>query len=49
MGFIDKLRNIVRMGKPAPKGPAERVEGAVRQVGEQVKDIGKNIWDALKK
>jgi uncharacterized protein YjbJ (UPF0337 family) len=31
------------------EGRAERVEGAGRQVGEQVKDTGKNIKDAFKK
>ena len=31
------------------EGRAERVEGAGRQVGEQVKDAGKNIKDAFKK
>jgi uncharacterized protein YjbJ (UPF0337 family) len=30
------------------KGQAERVEGAGRQVGEQVKDAGKNMRDAFK-
>ena len=31
------------------KGRGERAEGAARQVGEQVKDAGKNIKDAFKK
>lgn len=31
------------------KGQAERAEGATRQVGEQVKDAGKNIRDAFKR
>jgi uncharacterized protein YjbJ (UPF0337 family) len=30
------------------KGQAERVEGAGRQVGEQVKDAGKNVREAFK-
>jgi uncharacterized protein YjbJ (UPF0337 family) len=30
------------------RGQAERVEGAGRQVGEQVKDAGKNVRDAFK-
>jgi uncharacterized protein YjbJ (UPF0337 family) len=29
-------------------GQAERVEGATRQVGEQVKDSAKNVRDAFK-
>jgi uncharacterized protein YjbJ (UPF0337 family) len=29
------------------RGQAERVEGATRQVGEQVKDAGKNVRDAF--
>jgi hypothetical protein len=28
---------------------ADRVEGAGRQVGEQVKDTGKNAWKAFRK
>jgi uncharacterized protein YjbJ (UPF0337 family) len=31
------------------KGQAERAGGATRQVGEQVKDAGKNVRDAFKK
>lgn len=31
------------------KGQADRVEGAGRQVGEQVKDAAKNVKDAFKK
>jgi uncharacterized protein YjbJ (UPF0337 family) len=31
------------------KGEAERAGGATRQVGEQVKDAGKNARDAFKK
>jgi uncharacterized protein YjbJ (UPF0337 family) len=31
------------------EGRAERVEGAGRQVGEQVKDAGRNMKDAFKK
>jgi uncharacterized protein YjbJ (UPF0337 family) len=30
------------------KGQAERIDGAGRQVGEQVKDAGKNVKDAFK-
>jgi uncharacterized protein YjbJ (UPF0337 family) len=30
------------------KGKGERIEGAGRQVGEQVKDAGKNVRDAFK-
>jgi uncharacterized protein YjbJ (UPF0337 family) len=30
------------------KGRGERVDGAARQVGEQVKDAGKNVRDAFK-
>jgi uncharacterized protein YjbJ (UPF0337 family) len=30
------------------KGQGERVDGAARQVGEQVKDAGKNVRDAFK-
>jgi uncharacterized protein YjbJ (UPF0337 family) len=29
------------------EGQGERVEGAARQVGEQVKDAGKNVRDAF--
>jgi len=31
------------------EGKTERVEGAGRQVGEQVKDAGKNVRDAFKR
>ena len=31
------------------KGLANRVEGASRQVGERVKDAGKNAWKAFRK
>jgi uncharacterized protein YjbJ (UPF0337 family) len=31
------------------EGQGERIHGATRQVGEQVKDSGKNIRDAFKK
>ena len=31
------------------EGKTERVEGAGRQVGEQVKDAGKNVKDAFKR
>jgi uncharacterized protein YjbJ (UPF0337 family) len=30
------------------RGQGERIEGAARQVGEQVKDAGKNVRDAFK-
>jgi uncharacterized protein YjbJ (UPF0337 family) len=30
------------------EGRGERVEGGARQVGEQVKDAGKNVRDAFK-
>lgn len=30
------------------KGEAERIGGAGRQAGEQVKDVGKNVRDAFK-
>jgi uncharacterized protein YjbJ (UPF0337 family) len=30
------------------EGQGERVHGATRQVGEQVKDAGKNVRDAFK-
>ena len=30
------------------RGQGERIEGATRQVGEQVKDAGKNVRDAFK-
>jgi uncharacterized protein YjbJ (UPF0337 family) len=58
MGFMDKLRNKLQMGKGRAKqdigratddpyleteGRADRVGGATRQVGEQVKDAAKNI------
>jgi uncharacterized protein YjbJ (UPF0337 family) len=29
------------------RGQGERISGATRQVGEQVKDAGKNIRDAV--
>jgi uncharacterized protein YjbJ (UPF0337 family) len=29
------------------RGQGERIEGATRQVGEQVKDAGKNVRDAF--
>jgi hypothetical protein len=34
-------------GYVAAKGQSERVAGATRQVGEQVKDAGKNVKDAF--
>jgi len=64
MGFMDKLRNKLTMGKGRAKqnvgratgdpyleakGQAERVGGASRQVGEQVKDAAKNARDAFRK
>ena len=38
------------MGDPylETKGQGERIDGATRQVGEQVKDAGKNVRDAFK-
>jgi len=30
------------------RGQGERIDGAGRQVGEQVKDAGKNVRDAFK-
>lgn len=63
MGFMDKLRNRLKMGRGRAKenvgratgdpyletrGKAERVDGAGRQVGEQVKDAAKNVRDGLK-
>jgi uncharacterized protein YjbJ (UPF0337 family) len=38
------------MGDPylEAKGQGERIDGATRQVGEQVKDAGKNVRDAFK-
>ena len=30
------------------RGQGERIEGATKQVGEQVKDAGKNVRDAFK-
>ena len=64
MGFMDKLRNKLKMGRGRAKenvgratgdpyletrGKAERVEGAGRQVGEQVKDAARNVRDGLKR
>jgi uncharacterized protein YjbJ (UPF0337 family) len=64
MGFIDKLKNKMQMGKGRAKenvgratgdpyleskGQGERVAGASKQVGEQVKDAGKSVRDAFKK
>jgi uncharacterized protein YjbJ (UPF0337 family) len=63
MGFVDKLRNRLKMARGRVRqqagraagdpyleasGQAERVEGAGRQVGEQVKDAGRNVRDAFK-
>jgi uncharacterized protein YjbJ (UPF0337 family) len=38
------------MGDPylEAEGQGERIHGATRQVGEQVKDAGKNVRDAFK-
>ena len=38
------------MGDPdlEARGAGDRVEGGTRQVGEQVKDAGKNVRDAFK-
>jgi uncharacterized protein YjbJ (UPF0337 family) len=62
MGFFDKLRNKMQMGRGRAKqeagraagdpyleaeGRADRISGGAKQVGEQVKDAGKNIGDAL--
>jgi uncharacterized protein YjbJ (UPF0337 family) len=62
MGFMDKLKNKLQMGKGRVKegtgravgnprleaeGQGNRVSGATKQVGEQVKDAGKNIRDAF--
>ncbi len=64
MGFMDKLRNKLQMGKGRAKqdlgratndpylegeGRAERAGGAARQVGEQIKDAGRNVRDGLKR
>lgn len=61
MGFFDKLRNKMQMGRGRAKqeagraagnprleaeGRGDRISGGVKQVGEQVKDAGKNIRDA---
>lgn len=63
MGFMDKLRNKVQMGKGRgkenagratddpyleAKGRTERVGGATRQVGEQVKDAAKSVRNAFR-
>jgi uncharacterized protein YjbJ (UPF0337 family) len=31
------------------RGASDRVEGGTRQVGEQVKDVGKNVRDTFKR
>jgi uncharacterized protein YjbJ (UPF0337 family) len=64
MGFMDKLRNRVQMGKGHAKqsvgratgdpyleseGQGERIGGGARQVGEQIKDAGKNVKKAFKR
>jgi uncharacterized protein YjbJ (UPF0337 family) len=51
MGKGQAKQNVGRAtGDPylETSGRAERVEGAGRQVGEQVKDAGKNVRDAFK-
>ena len=51
MGKGRAMQNVGRAtGDPnlETRGTAERVEGAGRQVGEQVKDAGKNVRDAFK-
>ena len=56
MGFLDKMRNKFMMGRGRAthdrsmqaEGKGDRVDGATRQVGEQVKDAGKNVRDAFK-
>lgn len=62
MGFLDKVRNKLQMGRGRAKqeigraagdpylesqGQADRVAGGAKQVGEQVKDAGKNVRDAF--
>lgn len=62
MGFVDKIKNKLQMGKGRAeqsagrasgdpyleaKGQKERTSGATKQVGEQVKDAGKNARDAF--
>jgi uncharacterized protein YjbJ (UPF0337 family) len=64
MGFMDKLKNKMQMGKGRAKenvgratgdpyleskGQGERATGAGKQVGEQIKDAGKNVRNAFKK
>ena len=56
MGFVDKIKNRLQMGKGRAKesagrsagdpylageGRADRVAGGTKQVGEQVKDAGR--------
>ena len=51
MGRGRAKENVGRtIGNPTmeTKGQAERMGGAGRQVGEQVKDAGKNVKDAFK-
>ena len=63
MGFVDKLKNKMQMGRGRAKenagramgnprmeaeGQGDRIAGSTKQVGEQVKDAGKNIRDAFK-
>jgi len=50
MGKGEAKQNVGRAtGDPylETRGQAERVDGAARQVGEHVKDAGKNVKDAL--
>jgi uncharacterized protein YjbJ (UPF0337 family) len=62
VGFLDKLRNKMQMGRGRAKqqagrtmgdpyleseGQADRLAGGAKQVGEQVKDAGKNIRNAV--
>jgi uncharacterized protein YjbJ (UPF0337 family) len=62
VGFFDKLRNKMQMGRGRAKqragramgdpyleseGRGDRMAGGAKQVGEQAKDAGKNIKDAL--
>lgn len=63
MGFMDKVRNKMQMGRGRAKegigratgdpyleseGRSDRVKGGTKQVGEQVKDAGRNMRNALK-
>jgi uncharacterized protein YjbJ (UPF0337 family) len=52
---MGKGRGKEKLGRAAgdpyleSKGQGERISGAAKQVGEQVKDSGKNVRDAFKK